>query len=159
MFLSYEQCEYIEGLSDISLLTSSDQSYVRRKESIMADRKRERDESALDAALQSLEASVSKEVADKTKALKDLRELIDEDDESYETQKQAAAGGVLNTLMQLLEDDSEAVAAEAALALTALCANSKAAQTRLDLTKTTATATVDKVRANPVQHYLYARVS
>jgi len=120
----------------------------------MADRKRERDESALDAALQSLEASVSKEVADKTKALKDLRELIDEDDESYETQKQAAAGGVLNTLMQLLEDDSEAVAAEAALALTALCANSKAAQTRLDLTKTTATATVDKVPLNPVQELI-----
>jgi hypothetical protein len=86
----------------------------------MADRKRERDETPVAVAMQELEAAVGRDNEMKIKSLSALRALVDPSDESYEVQKEAAAAGVLPLLMQLLEDDSTGVMAEAAETVAAL---------------------------------------
>eukprot|EP00877_Chromochloris_zofingiensis_P014659 jgi/Chrzof1/9447/Cz04g03130.t1 len=98
----------------------------------MAPRKREREEDEVDLAVQELESVVSRDPEIKLKALDSLRKLFDPLDEGYTAQKKAASLGVLNVLMQLLEDDSEAVAAEAALTLAALTSHIAAVMHRLE---------------------------
>lgn len=114
--------------------------------------KREREESSAEVAVQALEASLGREADIKLKALAALAGLIDANDEAYAVQRDAAEAGVLPTLMQLLEDDSDAVRLAAAGALRGLAAHSAPALDRLDVGRTTGyAATPEKVALNPVQ--------
>eukprot|EP00878_Enallax_costatus_P046844 GHUV01057147.1.p1 GENE.GHUV01057147.1~~GHUV01057147.1.p1 ORF type:complete len:171 (-),score=28.51 GHUV01057147.1:206-718(-) len=101
-----------------------------------ADRKRERDETEVDTAMQELEASLNRDADMKLKALQTLRDLMDLKDEGYTVQRQAAEAGVLTMLMQLLEDDAESVRVDAAKALTAVTRHSTPTLSRLDVGKT-----------------------
>lgn len=113
----------------------------------MADRKREREETEIDTAVQELDASLSRDTDMKLKALQTLRDLVDLKDEGYTVQRQAAEAGVLGMLMQLLEDDAESVRVDAAKALTAVTRHSTPTLSRLDVGKTIGfSQTPEKVR-------------
>lgn len=101
-----------------------------------AERKRDREETEVDVALQELDACLSRDTDIKLKALATLISLVDITDEGYAVQRQAAQDGALTQLMQLLEDDSDAVRAEAAKALTVLTQHSPTAMSRLAVGKT-----------------------
>lgn len=116
------------------------------------DRKRERDETDVDTAMQELEASLSRDTDMKLKALQTLRDLMDLKDEGYTVQRQTAEAGVLSMLMQLLEDDAESVRVDAAKALTAVTRHSTPTLSRLDVGKSIGfSQTPEKVALNPVQ--------
>jgi len=95
------------------------------------------DEAAVATAVQDLEAAVQGDADSKLKALQTLNDLVDEADEGYTVQREAAQNGALNLLMQLLEDDAGSVRVEAAKALTVLCQHSPSAMSRVRVGKTT----------------------
>ncbi|KIZ04687.1 hypothetical protein MNEG_3274 [Monoraphidium neglectum] len=103
---------------------------------------------AVDEVLAALEQAPQGDEDAKIEALKGLTALIDPADESYEVQR-SAAGRVLHVLMQLLEDDSQAVVVEAANSLAALSDHAGVVKDRLEAGHFAATA--EKVALNPVQ--------
>eukprot|EP00775_Hariotina_reticulata_P009367 gene9367-9530_t len=114
--------------------------------------KRERDETAVETAVQELEAAVQRDADIKLKAVQTISGLVDQADEGYTAQREAAENGALTLLMQLLEDDAESVRVEAAKALTVLCQHSPSAMSRVHVGKTTGfSQTPEKVSLNPVQ--------
>jgi hypothetical protein len=122
----------------------------------MADRKRDREESEVDTAVQEIEASLGRDADMKIKALAGLTHLVDTSDEGYAVQREAAEGGALTVLMQLLEDDSDVVRVQAAKALTVLTQHSRTARARMAVGKTTGFShTPEKVRMG-IRHPLCA---
>ncbi|KAF6259892.1 armadillo-type protein [Scenedesmus sp. NREL 46B-D3] len=118
----------------------------------MADRKRDREESEVDTAVQEIEASLGRDADVKIKALAGLTHLVDTSDEGYAVQREAAESGAMTVLMQLLEDDSDVVRVQAAKALTVLTQHSRTAKARMAVGKTTGFShTPEKVALNPVQ--------
>ncbi|KAF8058934.1 hypothetical protein HT031_005502 [Scenedesmus sp. PABB004] len=114
--------------------------------------KRERDESAVEAAVGELEAALARDADMKLKALVALVALVDFKDEGYAAQRQAAEAGALALLMQLLEDESDAVRVQAAKTLVAVTKHSTPARERLSAGKGLGfSQTPAKVALNPVQ--------
>jgi predicted Zn-ribbon and HTH transcriptional regulator len=113
----------------------------------MADRKREREETEAETAVQEIEASLGRDADMKIKALAGLTHLVDTSDEGYAVQREAAEAGALTVLMQLLEDDSDVVRVQAAKAVTVLTQHSRTAKARMAVGKTTGFShTPEKVR-------------
>uniref|UniRef100_A0A383V8G1 UNC-45/Cro1/She4 central domain-containing protein n=1 Tax=Tetradesmus obliquus TaxID=3088 RepID=A0A383V8G1_TETOB len=118
----------------------------------MADRKRDREETEVETAVQEIEASLGRDADMKIKALAGLTHIVDTSDEGYAVQREAAETGALTVLMQLLEDDSDVVRIQAAKALTVLTQHSRTARARMAVGKTTGFShTPEKVALNPVQ--------
>jgi hypothetical protein len=113
--------------------------------------KREREEAPVDMALRDLEASASREPEHKVKALKALRSLIDPLDESYQAQQIVVESEELGAIVELLKDQSDGVATEAAMCIAALAHHSQTAHARLKRGSVTGFAeTPEKVALNPV---------
>ncbi|KAI8462585.1 MAG: hypothetical protein J3K34DRAFT_178828 [Monoraphidium minutum] len=105
---------------------------------------------AIEEVLVALEAVPQSDPEAKVEALKALTALVDPSDESYEVQRAAADhAGVLHVLMQLLDDDHEAVVVEAANCLAALSDHAGVVTDRLEAGHFAATP--EKVALNPVQ--------
>lgn len=114
--------------------------------------KREREENAIDVALQELEVAVTRDPELKVKALGKLRDVIDVLDESYAAQQDLMEAEGLAMITQLLGDDSDLVAAEAASVVAVIAGHSQTAMDRLKRGTVTGFAeTPEKVALNPVQ--------
>jgi hypothetical protein len=110
--------------------------------------KREREENAIEVALQELEVAATRDPELKVKALGKLRDAIDVLDESYAAQQDLMEAEGHALITQLLGDPSDLVASEAASVIAVIAGHST---TSLDRLKRDTLATPEKVALNPVQ--------